>query len=237
MAYNPELGRDRGAEPARVHVQSSDGLVADVLRAALVGQTQLTLVDQPELADVVLADLGPQPDVSFEPFEALLAEVAHRGQRLVALVPDECAATKALQAGAHGAVQRRADANTLRTAVIAVRAGLCVIDGTMAQSVFAELPARDRAVNPDRRDAPAVPRTRNNPDAPLLPENVHALTAREHEVLQLLALGLSNKHIAKRLSVSLHTVKFHVNAILGKLDVDSRTAAVSSALRRGLINV
>jgi DNA-binding NarL/FixJ family response regulator len=48
---------------------------------------------------------------------------------------------------------------------------------------------------------------------------------------------LSNRHIAKRLAVSIHTVKFHVNSILAKLNVDSRTAAVSAGLRGGLISL
>jgi DNA-binding NarL/FixJ family response regulator len=54
-------------------------------------------------------------------------------------------------------------------------------------------------------------------------------------VLQLLAEGLANKAIAQRLQVSEHTVKFHVNAILGKLNASSRTDAVVRATRLGLI--
>ena len=52
------------------------------------------------------------------------------------------------------------------------------------------------------------------------------LTAREREVLQLVALGLPNKTIAGRLGISEHTVKFHVAAILAKLGAGSRTEAV-----------
>jgi DNA-binding NarL/FixJ family response regulator len=55
------------------------------------------------------------------------------------------------------------------------------------------------------------------------------------EVLQLLAEGLPNKTIAYRLGISEHTVKFHVNAILGKLGAQSRTEAVVRATRLGLI--
>ncbi len=64
---------------------------------------------------------------------------------------------------------------------------------------------------------------------------VEQLTPREMEVLQLLAQGLPNKRIADRLNVSDHTVKFHVNAILGKLGVQSRTEAVILATRLGLV--
>ncbi|HET7696357.1 MAG TPA: response regulator transcription factor [Vicinamibacterales bacterium] len=61
------------------------------------------------------------------------------------------------------------------------------------------------------------------------------LTAREVQVLELLAEGLSNKGIAARLGISDQTVKFHVASIAGKLDAPSRTAIVRRAVRRGLI--
>lgn len=64
---------------------------------------------------------------------------------------------------------------------------------------------------------------------------VEDLTPREREVLQLVALGLANKMIAHRLSLSEHTVKFHVASILTKLNAASRTEAVTVAARRGLI--
>ena len=61
------------------------------------------------------------------------------------------------------------------------------------------------------------------------------LTAREHEVLQLLALGLTNRAIAHELGITQHTVKFHVNAIMSKLDAQSRTQAVVRATQLGMI--
>lgn len=61
------------------------------------------------------------------------------------------------------------------------------------------------------------------------------LTDRERGVLDLLALGLPNKTIALRLGISEHTVKFHVGSIFSKLDVGSRTEAVTVAARRGLV--
>ena len=64
---------------------------------------------------------------------------------------------------------------------------------------------------------------------------VEPLTAREREVLELLAEGLSNKAIAARLGISDQTVKFHVASIGGKLGATNRTDAVRLAVRRGLI--
>jgi DNA-binding NarL/FixJ family response regulator len=64
-----------------------------------------------------------------------------------------------------------------------------------------------------------------------------ALTAREVEVLELLAEGLPNKAIAARLGISDQTVKFHVASIAGKLGAANRTDAVRRAVRRGLITL
>jgi DNA-binding NarL/FixJ family response regulator len=61
------------------------------------------------------------------------------------------------------------------------------------------------------------------------------LTAREREVLRLLAEGASNKIIARRLGISFHTAKFHVASIAAKLDATGRTDAVAQAVRLGLI--
>ena len=64
-----------------------------------------------------------------------------------------------------------------------------------------------------------------------------ALTARELDVLELLAEGLPNKAIAGRLGISDQTVKFHIASILSKLGASNRTEAVRRALRRGLVDL
>jgi DNA-binding CsgD family transcriptional regulator len=63
------------------------------------------------------------------------------------------------------------------------------------------------------------------------------LTPRELEVLTLLAEGKSNKEIARRLGISVHTAKFHVGALIDKLDAVGRTDAVAHAARRGVIQL
>jgi DNA-binding CsgD family transcriptional regulator len=63
------------------------------------------------------------------------------------------------------------------------------------------------------------------------------LTPRELEVLALLVEGASNKVIARRLGISVHTAKFHVGSLLGKLDAIGRTDAVAHAARLGVINL
>jgi two-component system, NarL family, nitrate/nitrite response regulator NarL len=132
---------------------------------------------------------------------------------VLALAQDEAHAAALLGARCvHGVVLRQADPARLAAALIALRHGLRVVDGALAGAAW-----------------PAVVPDVDLEDAPL--------TAREHEVLTLVALGLSNKRIARRLDVSIHTVKFHMNSILAKLDTDSRTGAVASAVRRGLLRL
>jgi DNA-binding CsgD family transcriptional regulator len=63
------------------------------------------------------------------------------------------------------------------------------------------------------------------------------LTPREHDVLELLVEGASNKEIARRLGISASTVKFHVRSIADKLGADGRAEAVAHALRRGIIHL
>ena len=71
---------------------------------------------------------------------------------------------------------------------------------------------------------------------PGMPADIE-LTAREQDVLALMAEGASNKMIARQLGISVHTVKFHVGSLLDKLDATGRTDAVAHAARRGVINL
>jgi DNA-binding CsgD family transcriptional regulator len=85
----------------------------------------------------------------------------------------------------------------------------------------------------DQADAVvSLPPARGDAD-PLL----EALTAREHDVLALLADGLSNRDIAARLAISEHTVKFHLASIFGKLGASTRTEAVQRGVRLGVIDI
>jgi DNA-binding NarL/FixJ family response regulator len=69
------------------------------------------------------------------------------------------------------------------------------------------------------------------------PPAADPMTPREMDVLQLLAEGLPNKTIAKRLGISDQTVKFHLASICGKLGAQNRTAAVRLAIQRGIIAI
>jgi DNA-binding NarL/FixJ family response regulator len=66
---------------------------------------------------------------------------------------------------------------------------------------------------------------------------IEPLTAREKEVIQLMAQGLANKQIALSLSISEHTVKFHLSSLYAKLGISSRTEAIKRGIELGLISL
>ena len=66
---------------------------------------------------------------------------------------------------------------------------------------------------------------------------IESLTPREHDVLALVADGLSNREIAHDLAISEHTVKFHLASVFGKLGVSTRTEAVQRGVRLGVIEI
>jgi DNA-binding NarL/FixJ family response regulator len=78
---------------------------------------------------------------------------------------------------------------------------------------------------------------RSEPSNPAQLFSAEHLTAREGEVLRLVALGRGNKEIAAQLNVSEHTVKFHVSSVLAKLGARSRTEAVTIGILRGLVAI
>ena len=114
---------------------------------------------------------------------------------------------EALDAGARGFVLKEAPLIDLVRAIQTVSAGGSYVDPVLA-GVLASAEATGR-----------------------LPQ----ITQREREVLRLLADGLSNDEIAKRLFISPQTVRTHVQKAMNKLDADTRTQAVATALRQSLI--
>jgi len=117
-----------------------------------------------------------------------------------------------------------------------IRLRLDIADGALADRLaaqLAEVPGL-RLVGPgEAADAalvlPAAETALRDGEIPLSP--------RELEVLALLAEGASNKEIARRLGISVHTAKFHVGSLLDKLDAVGRTDAVTHAARRGVLNL
>jgi DNA-binding NarL/FixJ family response regulator len=117
----------------------------------------------------------------------------------------------ALRLGARAVLPRDASQEEIVAAVEAAAAGLVTLDPASLEALLGASP----------RTAAAEP--------------VEPLTPREIEVLRMLAEGEGNKAIAWKLSISEHTVKFHVASIMSKLRASSRTEAVTIGIRRGLI--
>jgi DNA-binding NarL/FixJ family response regulator len=123
-------------------------------------------------------------------------------------------ANQLARAGLRGwaCLARDADADQLDLAVRSAEAGLVLLDLPLAATSFTAASLVATA-----------------------PQAIEPLTARELQVLQLVAQGLPNKGIARRLGISENTAKFHVASLCGKLGASSRTEAVTLAARRGLI--
>ncbi|MGL5879055.1 MAG: response regulator transcription factor [Xenococcaceae cyanobacterium] len=135
---------------------------------------------------------------------------------IVVLIDDwqQTSIARILRANVRGVLASESTAEEIIGAIAAVATGLTVIHPDFIDSVLSLLPETNRT----------LPETLSQP-----------LTRREIEVLKMLAEGLGNKTIARRLGISEHTVKFHIGSIFNKLDASSRTEAVILGARQGLI--
>jgi len=163
--------------------------------------------------DVVLAEITGQ-DRTF-PDEILnLSEEAPVAMVLLVDDANRERDLDALRNGIRAVLPRNMSPSGIIAAVEAVGVGLAVLLPEGLDTLLRESSASHRAVSP-----------------PL----VEALTPREIEVLGMMVEGWGNKEISTRLGISEHTVKFHVASIMGKLNASSRTEAVTSGIRHGLI--
>jgi DNA-binding NarL/FixJ family response regulator len=173
-----------------------------------------------DVADVSVAD-DARADVLVIAMTPARALDALRGAAKTILLVDRVDAgwtLDAVRAGARAVLPRDVEAMTLAHAVRAVAAGLVVLHPAL--------------VRDDDRGTTAFLPENDSLAAPLEP-----LTERELQVLHLLAEGLSNKAIARRLAISDHTVKFHLAAIFSKLDAKSRAEALAQGIRFGLVHL
>ena len=186
------------------------GAASDLLRIVVAGRDPLARVG---LA-TILRDFEDILVVDCDGDVALVDAGATVGKcdiPSLLLVTDLAQANEGLAAGARGVISRDSTPRQIHAALRAIAEGLRVIDG---DAVFGA--AKSRTLH-DTLQEP--------------------LTARELEVLQLLSAGMTNKEIASRLGITEHTIKFHVNAILGKLGAETRTEAVVHAARLGIVTL
>lgn len=202
----------------RILLADDHPVVRDGLAAMLATQADFEVVGEAGTgAEAVAEALRLRPDVvlmdlempALDGIEAIrLLRVADPAVQVVVLTAfdtDE-RIVGALQAGAQGYLLKGAPRAEIFAAIRTVSAGGALIPPVVASKLLRQVRA---AEHPD------------------------ALTAREKEILGLVATGLANQEIAARLSISERTVKFHVSSVLAKLGAKNRTQAVRIARERG----
>jgi DNA-binding NarL/FixJ family response regulator len=167
--------------------------------------------------DVVLMDLRMPRCDGIEATRLLREHDARIKVLVLTTYADDRSVIDALRAGARGYLTKDAGAAEIRAAL---------------ERVISGQPAIDPAVQQHLLDA--ITGGGPGPDAEAAPKFPDGLTAREAEVLRLIAQGLSNAEIADRLMVSQTTVKSHVNHVFAKIGVRARAQAVTYAYRHGL---
>jgi DNA-binding NarL/FixJ family response regulator len=184
------------------------------LAALLATEPEIVVVSGAgdDAPDVMVVDAGSTAD---DVLDELVD--SYPVSRFVLIGGDPAIDGPGLENGAVGYLSPDADAATLAVTVRGVARGLTVIDPALIVSAGVHAHARAAV------DAIA--------------STGEALTAREREVLELVASGLPNKAIARELRISEHTAKFHVGSLLAKLGAASRTEAVTIATRRGILSV
>ncbi|MET8667774.1 response regulator transcription factor [Streptomyces tendae] len=193
----------------------------EVVGAAGDGEEAVRLVA--ELApDVVLMDLRMPRCDGVEATRRIRSE--HPGTQVVVLTTyaDDASVFPALRAGARGYLTKDAGGDEIVRAVHGVLSG----DAGLAPSIQRRL--LERLSEPETQ-------TESQPRRAGPPEPPDGLTARETEVLVLIAEGLNNTQIASRLQVSTATVKTHINNLFAKTGIKDRAQAVRYAYGKGLV--
>jgi len=189
--------------------------VPDMRVVATVGSGEDALVRVGEFnPDVVLLDVNMPGIGGVEAARRLHTVQPELGIVMLTVSEKESDLFTAIRAGARGYLLKNMNSQDLITAIQHVAAGGAMIAPPMAVKLLSEFAAG--ASKPD--DAPPS----------------EGLSAREHQVLELVAQGLSNKEIATQLALSPHTVKAHLRTILDKLHLRSRAEAAAWAARRGI---
>jgi DNA-binding NarL/FixJ family response regulator len=214
------------ADPIRLVIVDDHAIVRQGLRSILEREPDVEVVGEAATAadaldlvaatrpHIVLLDLKLSAGSDVEGLALcgrLTARAPAPGVLVVTTFLDQRLVLEAIQQGARGYVLKDVDAVELVGAIRAVRRGESAFDSHRAAVVV--------------RSLHAPPSTQAGPE----------LTAREREVLTLLARGLSNEAIGRQLFISATTAKFHVHNVLRKLSVSRRAEAVYAGSKLGLI--
>jgi len=171
------------------------------------------------MPDVVLMDVRMPKRSGIEATEEIRELLPHIKVLMLTISDEESDLYDAIKAGASGYLLKEISIEEVAGAIRSVWAGQSRISPSMASKLLTEFAAMSKRTD-ERRQVPA-PR----------------LTAREMEVLTLVAEGLNNREIGQRLFISENTVKNHIRNILEKLHLHSRMEAVVYAVREKLLDI
>ncbi|MGQ9555251.1 MAG: response regulator [Anaerolineae bacterium] len=184
-----------------------------VVAEASDGEEAKALIRQHQ-PDVAILDVRMPRATGIEVVRWLREQKSAIGTLILSAYDDDPFLLAALQAGANGYVLKTADACQIIAAVRAVAKGQSALDPIVARKLIAHITSGGEAT-----------------------DMVEPVSPREQEVLQLAASGLTNRAIGRRLGISDRTVQGHLANIYAKLQVASRTEAVTKALQLGLIHL
>lgn len=189
------------------------------------GRDALALIEEHH-PDVVLMDIN-MPEVNgVEATRELVQKFRDTKVIILSIHDDENYVTHALKSGAMGYLLKEMDADALIEAVKVVSEGGSYLHPRVTHNLIADY---RRLANDDQKGKGFQQTEVRRP--------LHLLTRRECEVLQLLADGKSNRAIGEALYISEKTVKNHVSNILQKMNVNDRTQAVVTAIKKGWVEV
>ncbi|HEY0995478.1 MAG TPA: response regulator transcription factor [Gemmatimonadaceae bacterium] len=222
------MGIPVAAAPIRVLIADDHEIVREGLRALVDAQPGIQVVGEASNAeeawrracelspDVVVLDLSMPPGMaSAEAAERIGRDCPQVKVLALTMHEERGYVTRMLRAGAAGYVLKRTAASELVRAIRAVASGGSYVDPSLAGALLTETPRAPRATDGAGAATSA------------------ALTAREQEVLRLLALGHSNKEISATLSISVKTVETHRASGMARLGLSSRAALVRFAMNEG----
>ncbi len=185
----------------------------EVVAEAADGEEAKALIRQ-HRPDVAILDIRMPKATGIEVTRWIRDQELPIGVLILTAYDDDPFVLAALQAGANGYVLKTAEAEEIVAAVQAVHRGQSALDPVIARKLMAHLASPASTARP-----------------------VEPLTARERQVLELAARGLTNRAIGMELGISNRTVQGHLANIYAKLQVGSRTEAVTKALRLGIIRL